>query len=68
MVARVHDSHEYIRVIESRGPVPDNIHAWAQEHSDRHGINILVPVTGGVRVYSTDPDFRSAIGTVYPIV
>lgn len=68
MVARVHAGREYIRVIESRGPVPDRIHEWAQTHSQQHSSNIVIPVTGGVRVYSSDPVFCSTIGEVYQIV
>jgi hypothetical protein len=68
MVARVHAGCEYTLVIQSQGPVPDHIHQWAQTHSQQHGANIVVPAAGGVRVYSSDAEFRSAIGEVYQIV
>ena len=68
MVNRVQGIHEYIRVIESRGPVPDHIHEWAQQHSAQHGVNIVVPVAGGVRVYTTHDDFRRDIAATYTVI
>lgn len=68
MVARVLDMHEYIRVIESRGAIPQRVYDWAQEYSTQHDVNILIPVSGGVRVYSTNAEFRSAVAEIYRIV
>ena len=67
MVSRIQGTHEYIRVVESRGPVPDRIHVWAQQYSDQYPVNIVVPAEDGVCVYSRDQQFRTDIGEVYRI-
>lgn len=68
MISRMHGVHEYIRVIESRGSVPDRVHEWAQSYSNEQAVNIVVPVTGGMRVYSRNDDFRRDIAAVYTVV
>jgi|688.fasta_scaffold402377_2 hypothetical protein len=63
------DELYYLRVIQSNRPVEQRIHDWAQQHSDKTGVSIVVPVDlASVRVYTKDSKFRTAIDQIFTVV
>mgnify|MGYP003333950233 FL=1 len=68
MVARTHEQHEYIRLVECGAPIGQPIHAWAKEYSAQHGVNIVINLDDGLCVYSSSQDFRNSMAKIYRLV
>jgi hypothetical protein len=58
----------YLRVVESRGAIDPRIYGWAQQHCDQHNQSVVVPASNAVRVYTTDPNFRTRISEIFRVV
>jgi hypothetical protein len=62
------DQHVYLRVVESRQDIDPRIYDWAQQHCDQHNQSVVVPASNAVRVYTTDPNFRTRISEIFRVV
>ena len=65
LVNRVFQEHEYIRVVDCGKPISQAVHDWAREYSEQYSVNIVVAQGSAVQIYTTDPEFRDAMSSVY---
>ena len=68
MVGRITEGHRYIRVIETDKPISEKVYKWADAYNKKWNTNIIVPVLGGIRVYSSNTGFKDSISKIYKVV